>query len=87
MDFMKIFLRSVSALPAVVQSVEALYGSDTGAQKREAAIALVGAAINIFDATETKTIVDPARFTAALGVIVDGVVDCLNASLWAQPRV
>jgi len=34
------------------------------------------------DAVDSKTIVDPAEFTAALGVIVDGVVACLNASVW-----
>ncbi len=51
-------------------------------QKREAAIAIVGSAIGVVDAANSKTIVDPAKFTAALGVIVDGVVACLNASIW-----
>ena len=83
MDFMKLFLRALSALPSIIQSVEALYGAQSGPQKREAAIAIVGAAISVFDATASKTIVDPAKFTSALGVIVDGVVDCLNASIWA----
>jgi hypothetical protein len=83
MDFLKIFLRGVALLPSVIQGIEALYGAKTGAQKREAAIAIVGAAINVADATQSKTIVDAAKFTAALGVIVDGVVACLNASIWS----
>ena len=62
--------------------VEQLYGARTGAQKRQAAIDMVGAAINLCDAVENRTIVDSAQFTAALGTLVDGVVACLNASIW-----
>ena len=69
-------------LPSVIQGVESLYGAKTGEQKRDAAIAIVGSAIGVVDAADSKTIVDPAKFTAALGVIVDGVVACLNASIW-----
>ena len=82
MDFLKIFLRGISLLPSAIQGVETLYGAKTGEQKRAAAIAIVGSAIGIVDAVDSKTIVDPAQFTAALGVIVDGVVACLNASIW-----
>ena len=83
MEFLNIFLRGIALVPSVVQGVEALYGARTGEQKRQAAIDMVGAAINIVDAVGAKTIVDSAQFTAALGVIVDGVVACLNASVWA----
>lgn len=83
MDFLKLFLRSLAMLPAVVQGIEALYGSRTGEQKREAAIQIVGAAVGVVDACGNSQIVDEAKFTAALGVIVDGVVACLNASVWA----
>jgi hypothetical protein len=82
MDFLKVFLRGIALLPSIIQGVESLYGAKTGEEKRAAAIAIVGAAISAADAAESKTIVDPAKFTAALGVIVDGVVACLNASIW-----
>jgi hypothetical protein len=82
MEFLKIFLRSIALLPSVIQGIETLYGAKTGEQKRAAAIAIVGSAIGAVDAADARTIVDPAKFTAALGVIVDGVVACLNASLW-----
>jgi len=84
MEFLKLFLRGVALLPAVIQGIESLYGAKTGEQKRHAAIAIVGAAIGLADAAEAKTIIEPEKFTAALGVIVDGVVACLNASLWHQ---
>ncbi len=84
MEFLRMFLRSVTLLPGVVQDVESIYGAGTGAKKREAAIKLVGAAIKIGDAVEGKQIVDADSFMTALGVIVDGVVACLNASVWAK---
>ena len=71
-------------LPSIVQGVEALYGAKTGQQKRDAAVEMVGAAIGVVDAVGNKTIVDSAKFAEALGVIVDGVVACLNASVWAK---
>ena len=84
MEFLKLFLRGIALLPGVVQGVEMLYGAQTGAQKREAAIEIVGSAINVMDAVGSRTIVDSTQFTAALGVIVDGVVACLNASIWSK---
>jgi hypothetical protein len=84
MDFLKLFLRALTLLPGLIQGVEALYGAQTGEQKREAAIAMVGASINVADAVACKTIVDAGKFTSALGVIVDGVVACLNASIWSK---
>jgi hypothetical protein len=45
---------------------------------------MVGASINVADAVASKTIVDAGKFTSALGVIVDGVVACLNASIWSK---
>jgi acid phosphatase family membrane protein YuiD len=84
MDFLKLFLRSISALPSLVQGVETLYGAKSGVQKKDAAISIVSSSINMADAVSTKQIADAPKFTAGLNLIVDGVVECLNASLWAQ---
>jgi hypothetical protein len=90
MDFLKLFLRSISLLPSLIQGVEALYGAKSGVQKKDAALAIVGSSINMADAVSTKQIADSAKFTAGLNLIVDGVVECLsvveclNASLWAK---
>ena len=86
MNFLKLFLRAIALLPSLVHGVEALYGSQTGAQKRAAAVSMVSAAIHGADALGDKTIVDPEKFTAALGTIVDGVVACFNASIWASKQ-
>ncbi len=84
MDFLKLFLRGVALLPSLVQSVELLYGAKTGAQKKDAAISIVSSSINVADAVSSKQIADAPKFTAGLNLIVDGVVECLNASLWAK---
>ena len=84
MDFIKLFLRSISLLPSLVQGVESLYGAKSGAQKKDAAFSIVSSSINMADAVSSKQIADSAKFTAGLNLIVDGVVECINASLWAK---
>jgi predicted phage tail protein len=79
-----LFLRSIALLPSLVQGVEALYGAKTGSQKKDAAIEIVGSSINMADAVSSKQIADSGKFTAGLSMIVDGVVACLNASIWAK---
>lgn len=84
MDFLKLFLRSLSLVPSLVQGVESLYGARSGAQKKEAALSIVASSINLTDAVTQNHVADAGRFTTGLGMIVDGVVECLNASLWAK---
>ena len=82
MNFLNLFLRGVTLVPSVIQGVEALMGAKTGAQKKDAALGIVSSAINVTDAVTNKTVVDGNAFTAGLGQVVDGVVACLNASVW-----
>jgi hypothetical protein len=84
MEFMKIFLRTLAFLPGALHGVEDMLGAGTGEQKKKAALEMVNAAINITDAVESKQILDADRFTTGLGAIIDGVVECLNASIWAK---
>jgi hypothetical protein len=84
MEFVTVLLRGITQLPGVIQGTEGLWGAKTGEQKKAAALEIVGAAINLADAISTQQIADAAKFTAGLGAIVDGVVACLNASVWAK---
>jgi hypothetical protein len=81
-DFLKLFLRGIALLPSLIQGVEALFGAQTGEQKKDAALTIVTSAINVTDAVTQKQIVDATGFTSGLSTIVDGVVACLNASIW-----
>lgn len=84
MDFLKVFLREIALLPGVVHGMEAMFGAASGEQKKAAVVEIVGAAINIADAVTMKQIADSGKFTVGLSAIIDGVVTCLNASVWAK---
>jgi hypothetical protein len=84
MNFLKVFLRGIALLPGVVQGTEAMFGAETGEQKKAAAVEIVGAAINIADAVTMKQIADSSKFTEGLSAIIDGFVTCMNASIWAK---
>jgi hypothetical protein len=84
MDFLKLFLRAIVLIPGVIQGTEAMFGAKTGEQKKKAAVEIVGSAINIADAVTMKQIADSSKFTEGLSAIIDGVVTCLNVSIWAK---
>ncbi len=83
MDFLKLFLRGIALLPSLIQGIESIYGAKTGADKKSAALEVVSAAIKMTDAIAAKTIADGDKFASGLGLVIDGVVACLNASIWA----
>ena len=82
MNFLGLFLRGIAILPSLVQGTESLFGGNTGEQKKDAALSIVTAAINVTDAIAQKQVVDAAGFQAGLSTTIDGVVACLNASIW-----
>lgn len=84
MDFMKTFCRSIGLLPGVLHGTEAMFGATTGEQKKKVAVEAVEAAINIADAVSNKKIANAEMFSRGLGQVIDGVVECLNASIWAK---
>ncbi len=84
MNFLAKLLQGIAFVPAVVHGVEALFGSKSGDDKKQAALSFVGSAINMADAIASKQIVDPNKFQGGLSKVIDGVVDCLNASAWAK---
>jgi hypothetical protein len=84
MNVLSMILSGISLVPGVVQSVEGLFGAKSGDQKKQAAIAAVGSAINLTDAVSSKQVLDPTQFESGLGKVIDGVVACLNATAWAK---
>ena len=85
MNFLAILLRGISFIPAIVHGIEALFGSKSGADKKDAALNFASAALSMTDAVANKNIIDPDKFRDGLGKVIDGVVECLNASVWAKP--
>jgi hypothetical protein len=84
MDILNQILQGITLLPGVIQNVENLAGAQTGAQKKDAALSIVGSAINVADAVSNKQIADASAFQDGLGKVVDGIVGIFNASTWAK---
>lgn len=86
MIFLAALLRGISFVPALVHGVEGLMGSKSGGEKKQAVLSFVGAALGVTNAVEGKQIGDAERFNAGLSKVIDGVVDCMNASVWMKGR-
>jgi len=79
-------LQGISFVPALVQGIEGLFGNRSGAEKKDAALSFVSAALSLRDAVTSRQIVDEAKFKDGLGKIIDGTVQCLNSSIWAKAQ-
>lgn len=84
MNFLSKILQGISFVPSIVNAVEGLFGSKAGGQKKDAALTFVTAALGLGEALADKQVVDQDKFRGGLSKIIDGVVDCLNASVWAK---
>ncbi len=84
MVFLSKLLQGISFVPTIVHGVEGLFGNKSGADKKAAALSFVESAVGATDAVAGKNIVDPNKFQDGLGKVIDGVVACLNASVWSN---
>jgi hypothetical protein len=84
MNFVNQLLRGISFVPALVSGIEGLFGSKSGAEKKDAAMSFLENALATADAVAAREIVDPEKFKDGISKIIDGTVECLNASTWAR---
>jgi len=84
MNFLNQLLRGMAFIPALVSGIEGLLGGRSGAEKKDAAMSFLENAIATVDAVAAREIVNPEKFRGGISKIIDGTVDCLNASTWAK---
>jgi hypothetical protein len=84
MNFLNQLLRGISFIPALVNGIEAVFGGKSGAEKKDAAMTFLESALQTIDAVAAREIIDPGKFREGISKIVDGTVECLNASTWAK---
>ena len=86
MGFVAKLLQVIGFVPAVVNSIEGLFRDRNGSQKKDAVMSFLQTALSLSDAVLTKDVVDEAKFKDGLSKVVDGTVECLNASIWAKAQ-
>ena len=86
MNFLSKLLQGIAFVPAIVNGVEGLFGHKSGVDKKNTALLLAQNTIVATDAVAGKDIVDPGKFQDGLGKVIDGVVQCLNASAWSKTK-
>jgi hypothetical protein len=85
MDFLSQLLRGIAFVPALVNGIEGLFANKPGADKKDAAISFLQNALAMTDAVAAREIVNPEQFKDGISKIIDGTVECLNASTWCKP--
>jgi hypothetical protein len=70
-----------------LSGTETISGCKSGAEKKNAAISFLESALATVDAVAAREIVDPEKFRDGISKIIDGTVECLNASTWAKENL
>ena len=86
MPFLAKLLQGIAFIPAIVHGIEALFGHNSSSDKKDAALSFASAAIGLADAVASREVMDADKFREGLGKVIDGVVECLNASAWARVK-
>lgn len=84
MDFIAKLMQGIAYVPSVVGAIESFFGTRSGAEKKDAALSFVQTALQMADALSDRQIVDEVKFRDGLSKVIDGTVECLNASIWAK---
>ena len=84
MNFLQKLQQGIAFVPAVVSGIEGLFGSRSGREKKESAISFVTTALQLSEAVGNREIVDEEKFKEGLSKVIDGTVECLNASIWSR---
>ncbi len=86
MNFLATLLQTIAFVPALVNGIEGLFGHRSGTEKKEAALSFLNTALSMSNAVATRQIVDQGKFKDGMSKVIDGVVECLNASIWAKAK-
>src|SRR5580692_10929821 len=86
MDFLTTLLQTIAFVPSLVNGIEGLFSHKSGTEKKDAALSFLRTALSMSNAVANRQIVDQQKFRDGMGKVIDGVVECLNASVWAKSK-
>jgi hypothetical protein len=89
--FLAVFVAMAAAAaqtngPAMTTVAEGLFGHKSGNDKKNTALTLAANTIQMTDAIAGNEILDPGKFQDGLGKVIEGVVQCLNSSVWSKTK-
>lgn len=84
MDWLPKLISGLSFLPAIVNGIEGLFSNRSGQEKKNAALSFLESTLSLSEALSNREIVDNEKFKEGMSKMIDGAVECLNASAWAK---
>lgn len=84
MDWLPKLISGLSFLPAIVNGIEGLFSNRSGQEKKNAALSFLETTLSLSEALSNREIVDNEKFKEGMSKMIDGAVECLNASVWAK---
>lgn len=84
MDLLAKLIQGLSFVPSVVNAIENLLKDKPGEEKRNAALSFLEATLSMSQSLAACEITDEAKFREGLNLMVNGAVECLQASAWAK---
>jgi hypothetical protein len=85
-NFLATLLQTIAFVPALVNGIEDLFSHRPGEEKKDAALSFLNTALSMSNAVANRQIVDQQSFKDGMGKVIDGAVECLNASVWAKAK-
>ncbi len=67
-----------------IYNAEGLFADKPGSEKKDAAMSFLQNALAMTDAVAAREIINPENFKNGISMIIDGTVQCLNASTWCK---
>lgn len=87
MDWLPKLISGLSFLPAIVNGIEGLFSNRSGQEKKNAALSFLETTLSLSEALSNREIVDNDKFKDGMSKMIDGAVECLNASVWAKQEI
>jgi len=84
MAFLAKLLKGFSIVTSLVTGIEPMFGAKQGESKKDFVLTILTAVIGMSEAVAQKDIVDEKVFREGVAKVIEGTVQCLNASVWRK---
>jgi hypothetical protein len=79
-NFLNKLLKGLAYLPTIILGAEHIFGPHTGQTKKQMVDDITNSVIDTVNAVANKDIIDEGQFNDGKSKIIDGILQCLNAT-------